>query len=183
MVHTTPTHFLLEQGPATVRALRSLSRRDADAVRATIRAAGGEWTVEEHDDYDGYLSLLIAPARDGGPAYLIAGRTDAVEVAELRSDEMIALGSFPGIGAATAVLRRSLAASCWAANPVQTATQRAVSPQEAARAAEQMIERHGSDAGLHAAMRADTENELAGEVWRAVVRAIDKLQGSIPAGT
>lgn len=173
MVQTTPTHFLLEQGPATVRALRSLTRRDADAVRATIRVAGGEWTVEEHDDYDGYLSLLIAPARDGGPAYLIAGRTDAVELAELRGDEMIALGAFPSIGAAATVLRHRLAGSCWAADPARPAPARNISAQEAAIRAEQLIERHGNDAGLHAAMRADAARDLTGDSWRAVLRAVE----------
>lgn len=173
MVQTTPTHFLLEQGTATVRALRSLTRRDADAVRAAIRASGGEWTVEEHDDYDGYLSLLIAPSHEGA-AYLVAGRTDAVEVAELRGDEMITLGAFPSIGAAAAVLRRALGGSCWAANPAETGAPRGLSAQQAARFAEQLIERHGSDAGLHAAMRADAEGEFAGEGWRAVIRAIDE---------
>ena len=39
-------------------ALSSLTRRDADAVRATVRAAASSHTVQEHDDYDGYLSLL-----------------------------------------------------------------------------------------------------------------------------
>ena len=154
-----------------MRALRSLTRRDTDAVRAALRASGGEWMLEEHDDYDGYLSLLIAPAREGGPAYLVAGRTDAVELAELRGDELIALGAFPSIGAATAVLRRSLAGSCWAANPARTAPARNVSAQEAANRAEQLIERHGSDAGLHAAMRADTGR--AGDAWRAVIGVID----------
>ncbi|RYF03592.1 MAG: hypothetical protein EOO40_12060, partial [Deltaproteobacteria bacterium] len=58
-----------------IRAFRSLTRRDADAVRSTVRAAATGYTVQEHDDYDGYLSLLLTPLDDTAASYVVAGRT------------------------------------------------------------------------------------------------------------
>jgi len=109
MVPTTPLQFLLEQGPTPVRAFSSLTKRDMAAVNAAVRASGGGFAIEEHDDYDGYLSLLLSPGQEGRPAYLISGRTGAVDLAEIRGDDMIALGSgFASIGAAMTVLRPAL---------------------------------------------------------------------------
>ena len=64
---------------ASVRALSSLSRRDVAAVHATVRAAARLHTIQEHDDYDGYLSLLITPTDAGRPSFMVAGKTGAVD--------------------------------------------------------------------------------------------------------
>lgn len=107
MVHSFPMSSP-QLGDATIRALSSLTRRDADAVRATVRVAASNHTVEEHDDYDGYLSLLITPDRETSPSFMVAGRTGAVDLVEMHGDEMIAIGSFASIGAAMIVLRPAL---------------------------------------------------------------------------
>ncbi len=164
MVPTTPLQFLLEQGPTPVRAFSSLTKRDMAAVNAAVRASGGGFAIEEHDDYDGYLSLLLSPGQEGRPAYLISGRTGAVDLAEIRGDDMIALGSgFASIGAAMTVLRPAL--------------ERGSAPTHNVHRAERLIERHGQDAGLHAAFDADAAGPGARTGWSAILRAIDARNG------
>lgn len=154
MVQATPGQLRLDQ-TATIRALSSLTRRDAAAVRATVRAAGNFYAVEEHDDYDGYLSLLLTPPQEGA-TYLVSGRTGAVDLAAVRGDSMTALGCYPSMGAAMLALRSAL----------ENEGEDAAAHEEA----RLLLDRHGGDADLHAAMRADAAD---GERWRAVVRAID----------
>jgi hypothetical protein len=152
-----PTPWQLETShTASVRALSSLTRRDAAAVRATVRATGDVYSVEEHDDYDGYLSLLLTPPQERQAAFLVSGRTGAVDLAEIRGDTMVALGRFPSVGAAMLTLR-----------PALEGDQPETAAQDDAR---RLRDRHGGDADLHAAMRADAED---GDRWRAVIRAID----------
>ncbi len=54
------------------------------------------------------------------------------------------------------------------------------------RTARLLIERHGSEAPVHAAMRADAmldKGDLDGQVvWKRVLRAVAELQGREPAG-
>jgi hypothetical protein len=141
---------------ATVRALSSLTKRDAAAVRATVRATGNLYRVDEHDDYDGYLSLLLTPLQ-AGCGFLVSGRTGAIDLAELQGDEMVPLGRFPSIGAAMLSLRPALERDSGIATPGEEA--------------QRLLDRHGSDADLHAALRADAGD---GERWHAVIRAIDR---------
>jgi hypothetical protein len=155
-------HHANEPTSATIRAFSSLTRRDADAVRATLRAASCSYTVQEHDDYDGYLSVLLTPADDTRPSYMVAGRTGAVDLAELHGDDMAALGTFPSIGSAMAVLRPMLERNQpGSIAPTATAT------------AATLREQHGADASLHAAMRADATPGRPG--WSAVLRTLDDL--------
>lgn len=168
MVKTTPTNFFLEHRSAPVRALSSLTRRDADAVRATVRAAGAAHALEEHDDYDGYLSILLtAPA--GAASYVVAGRTDSVELSELRGDEMTTIGIFASTGAAMLVLRGLLERGGWSDAVRETPIGRTVA--EITSLAAEMIERHGRDADIHAALRAETDSG-----WQRILRAIDVVK-------
>ncbi|MDP9096398.1 MAG: hypothetical protein M3N26_07610, partial [Pseudomonadota bacterium] len=76
---------------------------------ATVRAAGGSYAVTAHDDYDGYLSLLLTPECGQGPSFLVSGRGGAVDLAELHGDDMVVLGrQLASIGAAMLVLRPKL---------------------------------------------------------------------------
>ncbi len=164
-MHTTPMKFPLEQ-ISLVRALSSLTRRDADAVRAALRAAGSILTVAEHDDYDGYLSLLLTSPEAGASGYLVSGRTGAIELAELSGDDMMVIGHFASIGPAMLSLRARL----------EERARAAVAPSDTGIAgvtslAAALLHRHGQDAELHAAMRADAE-----ESWKPVLRAIDVLK-------
>ena len=162
MVQTFPMYRPHESQSATIRAFSSLTRRDADVVRATLRAAACSYTAQEHDDYDGYLSVLLTPADQTRPSYMVAGRTGAVDLAELQDDDMAALGTFPSIGAAMAVLRPALERNHpGSTSPSTTAT------------AENFRERHGADAGLQAAMDADSRPDQPG--WAAILRTLDDL--------
>ena len=159
MVQTFPMQHPQETS-ATIRALSSLTRRDADAVRATLRASTCSYALQEHDDYDGYLSFLLTPADETRPSYMVAGRTGAVDLAELQGDDMAALGTFPSIGAAMAVLRPAL----------ERQTPGSTVPTAFATAAS-LRARHGTDATVHAAMRADAEPARPG--WPAILRKLD----------
>ena len=148
-----------------IRAFRSLTRQDADAVRSTVRAAATGYTVQEHDDYDGYLSLLLTPPDDSAASYVVAGRTGAVDIATLRDDDMAPLGTFPSIGAAMIVLRPALERQ----NAPQV--QPGLAPCSSA-----LVARHGSDATLQAALQVDARPGHAG--WASVLRSLDDLDAA-----
>ena len=164
MVQTFPMHAN-ETDSATIRAFSSLTRRDADAVRATLRAAACSYSVQEHVDYDGYLSLLLTPADETRPSYMVGGRTDAVDIAELQDDDMAALGTFRSVGAAMAVLR-----------PVLERNRPGSTSATAVSTVASLREQHGADASLHAAMRADAALGRPG--WNAVLRTLDERSAS-----
>ncbi len=52
------------------------------------------------------------------------------------------------------------------------------------RSAQVLVKRHGQDAPIHAAMRADAmldKGDLAGvAVWKRILRAVEELQGTEP---
>jgi hypothetical protein len=109
-----------EQGPVTLRALRSLTPPTVDAVRSAITNVPGHWAIEQHDDYDGYLSILISPERDNEndqPTFLISGTIGQVELAQSQSDHLHTLGRFPDVDATIAALIKVLTApktaQCW----------------------------------------------------------------------
>ena len=160
-------HFPLQGASAdiAIRAFRSLTRRDADAVRSTVRAAATGYTVQEHDDYDGYLSLLLTPSDDTASSYVVAGRTGAVDIATLRDDDMVPLGTFPSIGAAMIVLRPAL----------ERRDLPLVQPNPAP-SSSALVARHGSDATLQAALQVDARPGHAG--WASVLRSLDELDST-----
>lgn len=90
MMHTGHNYRDLEQGPATIRALRSLAPRDADAITQAVAAVGDGWSVQTSDDYDGYLCILVEPQDEtaGQLTYLISGTVNRIELAEMHHDEM-----------------------------------------------------------------------------------------------
>jgi len=52
------------------------------------------------------------------------------------------------------------------------------------RSAQVLVKRHGDDAPIHAAMRADAmleKGDLGGSaVWKRILRAVEELQGTAP---
>jgi len=111
MIHTGQTNRDWEQGPVTIRALRSLTRQAFEAVRDAICAVPGNWTLEQHADYDGYLSLLVSSEGDSHAAiYVISGRLGQIELARFQDDQLRTLGQFADIEAAIAELINALPA-------------------------------------------------------------------------
>lgn len=162
MVQRFPLQCALASSDTSVRALRSLTRRDADAVRSTVRAAATGFTVQEHDDYDGYLSLMVSTDDATARSFVVTGQTGAIEVAALHEDDMVPLGKFPSIGAAMIVLRSALEQA-----------DASVEPEEVAASAERLVARHGPDATLQAALQADARPGHTG--WAAVLRSLDAV--------
>ena len=158
MVQSLPMPFPQLDG-VNIRAFSSLSRRDVAAVEATVRAAAQRHAVQEHDDYDGYLSILITPTDVARPSFMVAGKTGAIDLAELWGDDMVAIGTFPSIGAAMIVLRPALE---------RVQHQRSERP---AAAASVFHARHGDDAPLQAALDADAKPGQ--QNWSSILRALD----------
>ena len=76
MMHLRQTNPDLEQGPEVISALRSLTRQQADVITQALSTVPGGWQSECHDDYEGYLSILVSgPEADPeSPSYLISGK-------------------------------------------------------------------------------------------------------------
>ncbi len=111
MMHSSRLYLNPEQHPVTIRAIQSLTPSQADAVRQAVGALSAEWSVDQHEDYEGHLSIVVS--RDGqrgtGPTFLISGSVDRIELAELRADELHRLGDFSAIDELIAELTRTLA--------------------------------------------------------------------------
>lgn len=94
-----------EHSPVTIRALRSLAPQALDEVSDAVRDLPGRWALERHEDYDGYLSLLVSPEGDSDmPTYLISGKIGAIELARFQGEELQALGLFNNTQATIAEL-------------------------------------------------------------------------------
>ncbi len=93
-----------EQGPVVIRPLRSLTSAQAYVVEQAMNALTVPWRVERHDDYDGYLSVVVSSDTPNAPTFAISGTIDRIELAEVRNDDLQAHGSFSSIDDAVAAL-------------------------------------------------------------------------------
>lgn len=94
MMHNSQTHRDLEQGPVAIRALRSLNQLHVDAVQAAVAACGGDWVIGCHNDYDGYLSIIVERSDADNSTFLISGRLGHVELGQLIGDQLRQVGEF-----------------------------------------------------------------------------------------
>ena len=103
----------LEQGPVTIRALRSLTRQQADVVNQIVTKIAGQWAIEFHDDYEGYLSILVLSAEPGreGPVYIVSGTNSRIEVSVMDEDTLRDVGCYQCMNQAAARLSEVLAVS------------------------------------------------------------------------
>jgi hypothetical protein len=109
MIHTGQIDRAWEQGPVTIRALRSLTPQVFKVVADAVGEVPGNWVIEQHDDYDGYLSILISPEGDSdAPSYVISGQVGQIELAQFQGDELRSRGCFGHIEATTVELVRAL---------------------------------------------------------------------------
>ena len=81
---------------ATIRALNSITSAQAEIIVQAICATGPGWDVQTADDYDGYLSILIAPdvSADKQTSFFVAGTVQRLELFEAHDDNMTSLASF-----------------------------------------------------------------------------------------
>jgi hypothetical protein len=98
MMDVSLTYRELDQGPAPIRALRSLRPQQADRVARAVMAWPAAWTVERHDDYDGYFSILVS-ADHGKRTFLISGLVDDIELFDVAQENLLSLGRFASIEA------------------------------------------------------------------------------------
>lgn len=112
MMHISQSDQTWDQGPVAIRALRSLRENVVEAVRETVLEMASPWSLECHDDYDGYLSVLVSHERDpNAPSFLISGKVGQIEMATLHDDELRTLGRFNDLGDAIAELVSQLSLS------------------------------------------------------------------------
>jgi hypothetical protein len=109
MIHTDQLDRAWEQGPVTIRAFRSLTQQAVGSVSDAIAGVPGRWTVDGHDDYDGYLSVLISPEGEAdAPSFLVSGQVGQIELANFNGDELHTLGRFEDLEATIAGLVEAL---------------------------------------------------------------------------
>lgn len=93
-----------ERGLVVIRPLRSITSAQADTVAQAVAALPGPWVAEHHDDYDGYLSIVVSLADADAPTFAVSGRVDHIELSEIHDDDLIERGCFVTIEAACAAL-------------------------------------------------------------------------------
>lgn len=112
MMYADPTNREWEWA-AIVRALGSLTDGDVAAIRAAVLAEGGRYWLEQHVDYDGYVSVLVSAKADADRAFLVSGRRDAVELSAVKGEAIFPLGAFDSVDATILALRPALDELDW----------------------------------------------------------------------
>lgn len=94
----------LDEGPVVIRALRSITRAQADVAAQAFGRSGAPWIVEYHDDYDGYLTIVVSPVASDATTFVISGTIDDVALSEMHDDELQTRARFGTVDAALAAL-------------------------------------------------------------------------------
>ncbi len=95
MTISQPSRDIANQN-ATIRALSSITSRQAETIAQAVQTCGTAWDVQVNDDYDGYLSILVEPTDHGNEqkAFFIAGTTHRLELLEAHEDRLIEIANF-----------------------------------------------------------------------------------------
>lgn len=91
---------------ATIRAMSSITFEQAKIIVQAVRATGPEWDVQTPDDYNGYLSILIAPSvsADKQTSFFVAGTAQRLELFKACDDNMTSVASFNDVEGLSVVL-------------------------------------------------------------------------------
>ena len=94
--------------PITIRPLCSITQAQAAIIEQALPTP---WRSERHDDYDGYLSIIVFLDRPDSrtldaPTYVFAGTADRIESSEMQNDNLIPRGCFDTVEAALTALIR-----------------------------------------------------------------------------
>ena len=81
---------------ATIRALSSITFEQAKIIVQAVHATRPGWDVQTTDDYNGYLSILIAPSviADKQVSFFVAGTAQRLELFKAYNDTMTSVASF-----------------------------------------------------------------------------------------
>ena len=98
---THPTHSAVTRDQAVVRALNSITSKQAGTIAGIARTSRQNWDVQVVDDYDGYRSILIETTIPGDKqkAFFIAGTAQRLELFETGDDRMALIGTFTDVEA------------------------------------------------------------------------------------
>ena len=79
-----------------VRALTSITSKQADTVAAVARASEQSWNVQVGDDYNGYRFILIEAVGHGDEqkSFFIAGTAQHLELLEGKDESLALIGTF-----------------------------------------------------------------------------------------
>ena len=106
---TTTTHTTYRAAThdqAVIRALNSITSKQADTIACIARASGQEWDVQAVDDYDGYRFVLIEDGRHGDEqkSFFVAGTAQCLELFKGEDDSLALIGTFSDMKALEACL-------------------------------------------------------------------------------
>ena len=106
MTFTQLPRDAINQDSATIRALSSITSQQADTIAQAVQASGRARDVQTIDDYDGYLSILIAPSvsDDEQKTFFISGAAQHLELSEVDGDNMMFVAIFNDVEELTARL-------------------------------------------------------------------------------
>ena len=96
------------------RADDSLTQQPVTVVNQAPGAVRGAWRIDQHEDYEGHLTILIAARdRDGNsPTFVVSGRLKHIELARIDAeDDLCECGCFSTIEAVTAALVEAMSRS------------------------------------------------------------------------
>ena len=102
----------VEQTLVVIRRLHSISPAQASVVAQAVAALPTPWRVECHDDYEGYLWIVVSRDGHDAPTFAVSGKLHQVELCEIRDDELNARGGFSTVVDATHALVGLLQAEC-----------------------------------------------------------------------
>ena len=96
---------------ASIRALSSITFEQAEIIVQGVRATGPRWVVQNTHDYNGYLSILIAPSAsaDKQTSFFIAGTAQCLELFEAYDDNMRSVAPFIDVEALSVMLLNLIA--------------------------------------------------------------------------
>lgn len=112
MAYTPIAASNVEQTLVVIRRLHSISPAQASVVAQAVAALPTPWRVECHDDYEGYLSIVVSRDGHDAPTFAVSGRIHQVELCEVRDDELNARGCFSTVVDAAQALVGLLQAEC-----------------------------------------------------------------------
>ena len=91
---------------ATIRALSSITSDQVEIIVQAVGATGLGWDVQTTDDYDGYLSILIAStaSADKKTSFFVAGTMQRLKLFKAYDDNIRLVASFNDLEDLTVVL-------------------------------------------------------------------------------